>query len=280
MICKIAYTYEKIFSKTSKMNFCVSKAMQKDWKIRFGIESICLPDRPVKGLFEFIEGEAEKNLYMKYKDALGSLIVTDNSQKPITMISSTSWTPDEDFNMWLNCFIETERQIFADSSVNSAELRKVLFLITGRGPMRDAFMEKVKKAEWKIFDVKSIWLDSDDYPKWLNWVDLGVSLHYSSSGIDLPMKVVDMFSACLPVAAVYYPTISELVQEEENGFLFKNEEELAKLLKNVIEDWSFKGYHEKLKMYRSNWSKELSNNDWVSQWITRVKPEILNDRNE
>ena len=140
--------------------------------------------------------------------------------------------------------------------------------------MRDKFMEKVAEANLKFFDVKSIWLESDDYPKLLSLVDLGVSLHYSSSGIDLPMKVVDMFSGCLPVASVYYETINELVKENINGFLFKNSKDLAKILKNVIIEISATGKCEKIDKFRENLHKELDKNDWVSQWIQRVPPAL------
>ena len=190
------------------------------------------------------------------------------------MISSTSWTPDEDFNMLLQCFIKTEKMIKEDKTIDQSQIKKILFLITGRGPMRDEFMKKVSQSNLSLFDVKSIWLDSDDYPKLLSLVDLGISLHYSSSGIDLPMKVVDMFSAALPAAAVYFPTIVELVKEEENGFLFKTEEDLCKILKKVIEEYSFNGHYDKIDQYRANLKKSLNDNDWVSQWKVNVKPEI------
>ena len=287
-IVNLAYKYEKYIGKKSDLNFCVSRAEKRDLKKQFNIDAICLPDRPVKGLFKFLNEIEANDLYKNYPNELYSLIDThlekNQNKKPIVMISSTSWTPDEDFSMLLDAFIKTEEMIkesIEDKTqkdiynITEDKIKKILFLITGRGPMRDKFMEKISEANLKFFDVKSIWLESDDYPKLLSLVDLGVSLHYSSSGIDLPMKVVDMFSGCLPVASVYYETINELVQENVNGFLFKNSKDLSKILKNVIIEISATGKCEKINKFRENLHKELDKNDWVSQWKQRVIPALI-----
>lgn len=114
--------------------------------------------------------------------------------------------------------------------------RSLLFLaaaITGKGPRKEHYMNLFDQAElrcattprhcvssavwYRHVEVHSVWLAAADYPLLLSVADLGVSLQcvvrcarrllliahsYSSSGLDLPMKVVDMFGCCLPVCAI------------------------------------------------------------------------------
>lgn len=76
---------------------------------------------------------------------------------------------------------------------------------------------------------------------YLGCADVGVSLHQSSSQLDLPIKVLDMFGAGLPVCSRFYPWLlpvvllhfdmhyslaSELVKSDVNGFVFATPEEL------------------------------------------------------
>ena len=185
------------------------------------------------------------------------------------MISSTSWTPDEDFNMLFNSFVKIEENLKKEINI-----KKVLFIITGRGPQKEYYMNKVSEMNFKYFIVKSIWLESDDYPKILGSSDLGICLHYSSSGFDLPMKVVDMFSAQLPVCAVYYPTITELVEEKKNGYLFKDEDELAVLLEGIIKEYSRDNQHLELNKFSEN-LEEFGRYDWVTQWRDKAADEIV-----
>lgn len=47
----------------------------------------------------------------------------------------------------------------------------------------------MKNMDLEMVAFRCLWLPSEDYPVLLGSADLGVSLHYSSSGLDLPMKV-------------------------------------------------------------------------------------------
>ena len=82
---------------------------------------------------------------------------------------------------------------------------------------------KTKNKSWKYSNIRTAWLEIDDYPKIVASADFGICMHFSSSGLDLPMKIVDMFSAKLPCIAYRYQSIGELVKENENGLLFDTE---------------------------------------------------------
>ncbi|RZC68339.1 hypothetical protein C5167_031601 [Papaver somniferum] len=62
--------------------------------------------------------------------------------------------------------------------------------IKGKGPEREKYEEKIKGLHLKRVAFRTMWLAAEDYPLLLGSADLGFCLHTSSSGLDLPMKVV------------------------------------------------------------------------------------------
>ena len=101
------------------------------------------------------------------------------------VISSTSWTKDEDFSILLDALVAAD-----DILNNSTSLRatKLAVLITGKGPEKAFYLAKIGRLSLKNIEIATPWLEADDYPRLLGCAHLGISLHSSSSGVDLPMK--------------------------------------------------------------------------------------------
>jgi beta-1,4-mannosyltransferase len=124
-----------------------------------------------------------------------------NPDRPALIVSSTSWTPDEDFTVLLSALSSYEVR----AKEAGSKLPRLVILISGKGPLLSTFKklyaERSKAESWTRIVVRTVWLDIADYPRFLGCADLGISLHQSSSGLDLPMKVVDMFGCGVPVLA-------------------------------------------------------------------------------
>ncbi|KAL5565079.1 hypothetical protein UlMin_028243 [Ulmus minor] len=309
--------FEKHFGKMADASLCVTKAMQHELAQNWGIKATVLYDQPPEFFHPTTLEEKhklfcrlEKNLTQPdgiqdcativddplQKDLNGNLfsvLVDDNivskSDRPALIVSSTSWTPDEDFGILLEAALMYDRRVAAilneDNSIKEEVLwnemsgekqylyPRLLFIITGKGPEKQKYEEMIKRLRLRRVAFRTMWLPAEDYPLLLGSADLGVCLHTSSSGLDLPMKVVDMFGCGLPVCAVSYSCITELVEVEKNGLLFSSSSELADELLRL-----FKGFPDacdELKLLRNGALETGSSARWDVAWEQNAKPLIL-----
>ena len=98
------------------------------------------------------------------------------------IITSTSWTPDEDITILFKAIKAMDEHM-------SSEL-KALVVITGKGPLLSTFLPTIEELNQQLNHcvIRTVWLEPEEYPLLMSCADIGVCLHTSSSGLDLPMK--------------------------------------------------------------------------------------------
>lgn len=190
--------------------------------------------------------------------------------RPALLVSSTSWTEDEDFSILLDSLEEYEKLLSEDQ----ASLPSLVCAITGKGPLKEHYKAIINKKNFKHVKICTLWLEPEDYPRLLGSADLGVCLHKSSSGLDLPMKVVDMFGCGLPVCAIQFECLHELVKHEENGLIFRDSMELTQQLKKLFQ--GFPSSKPLLTSYRENLAS-FQRTRWDASWNKIVLP-LLKER--
>jgi beta-1,4-mannosyltransferase len=87
--------------------------------------------------------------------------------RPALLVSSTSWTPDEDFGILLDALKVYEARANELSASGAAEtLPKLLVMVTGKGPLQSRYMAEVwtLHESWKWVRLVSLWLKAEDYP--------------------------------------------------------------------------------------------------------------------
>lgn len=260
-LVKISKGYEQFLGKFAYANFAVTDAMCEVLKTDFAITKpiLALHDRPAP---LFVPLTASQRIAFLTQNALtieeASDIIDGRTR---LIVSSTSWTADEDFSVLLDAL----RDYSASATSDSPHLPELLVIITGKGPLKEHYEAQIErltvKQELEMVTITTAWLSFEDYATLLGAADLGVSLHTSSSGVDLPMKVVDMFGAGLPVLGYSnFTAWSELVQEDVNGKGFTSASQMSDILKSMMNPTS-----EQLKNLKQGAMQE-SRRRWASEW--------------
>jgi beta-1,4-mannosyltransferase len=197
-LVRISRVYEGFFGRLADAHFCVSKAMREVLMREIRVDgAVVLYDRPRET----------------------RALAPQTAHHDPLLVSPTSWTADEPMDVLLDAL-----DIW-DSKTRPCCLRVV---ISGRGALRESFERSISGKRWRFAEVQTVFLDVEGYRDLLRSADVGLSFHRSTSGVDLPMKTMDLLGAGAPVCAFDYgPCLTEQIQPGANGLFFRTGVELA-----------------------------------------------------
>ncbi len=260
-VVRLSRGYEFAIGRRADAHLCVSRAMQTELRER-GVAATVLYDCPAER-FTPTPVEAQRDLFHRLRVA-GIIDVPFAAQhRPAIVVSATSWTADEDFDLLLDALRRCDERLCTTTA-------RLMVLITGEGPLRARFDAAIARLTLRAIQIRTLWLSPDDYARLLGSADLGVSLHRSSSGVDLPMKIADMFGAGLPVCAFDYgPCVTEQVQDGETGLLFSSSAQLAQQLFELFSEHP--RHTPRLDRLRQN-VRAIPPRRWIDAWTVAAKP--------
>jgi len=233
-------SYERIVGRLADTHLCVSNGMKQELAERLEIsDAIVLYDDPTARFTSLAPSERPAELRRLLAEYLpGFARRWDDAQRPVCIVCPTSWTEDEDLAVLLDALALLEKRLHESAAGSRQEFPKLLVLITGRGPLREGFERRIAGCAFERVEIGTAWLSAEDYPRLLAAADLGLCFHVSASGVDLPMKLVDMFGAGLPVCALDYgPGLSERFDRGKTGLAFGGSQQLADQLYELFADF-------------------------------------------
>jgi beta-1,4-mannosyltransferase len=226
-LVRFARRHEMQLASQADAHFCVSQSLAAHLATA-GIRAHVLPDRPA-ARFRPTPPAARDELFRRLAEPLRLPDLADRARWPALVVSPTSWGADEDFELLVAAAIAWDARLRAAGGPTTA------IVVTGDGERRAAYERRFADLRLERVLLRTAWLSSEDYGRFLGAADLGLSLHRSASGLDLPMKILDCFGAGIPVLALDYgPTLAELVRDGENGLVFRDAGGLAVALHRVL----------------------------------------------
>jgi beta-1,4-mannosyltransferase len=250
-------------------NLCVSRGLAAFLESRFGVTNASvLYDRPASVFAPMERAERER-----FRQALFSRLGVHVPTVGF-IVCPTSWTEDEDFDLIIDAVPRLEERIRGwEAATPGRRFPDLVILVTGDGARRAKFERRFAGLPARRIHMRARWLEPEDYPRVVGSADLGLCLHRSSSGLDIPMKVADLFGAGVPVCALDYGAcLAERVRHADNGLLFSTARQLADVLFDLFE--TFPRDQALLDRLR-NGARKSARPTWEEGWISEAKPVLL-----
>jgi beta-1,4-mannosyltransferase len=261
---------EKIAGRAAHANLCVSRGFSKFLMDRFHLSHVrVLYDRPASAFAPIDRVEREQ-----IRQALFTRLGIRGAGPVGFIVSPTGWTADEDFDVVIDAVLQIEDRIRGwEAGGPSRRFPELVILVTGDGTRRAEFERRFAGLPARRIQLRTRWLDPEDYPRIVGSADLGLCLHRSSSGVDIPMKVVDLFGAGVPVCALDYGAcLAERVRHGDNGLLFSTARQLADVLFDLFEATSAES--SLLDRLRAG-ARRAARPTWEEGWATEARSVLL-----
>ena len=217
---------ERAIGRRAERNLFVSQTMADRLREQWGLTGTVFRDRPGKS-FRPLDATARATARAGILARAG---VAGDEREWLLVLSPTSWSADEDFDLLLDAARRVD-DMAKPFTPGSSRQKRILVVATGRGPLREPFERQLSNLRLRTLTLSTAWIEPDLYPAVVAAADMGLCLHRSASGLDLPMKVMDFFGAGVPVCALDYgPCLAEAVRDGDNGLTFTDAPQLARLL--------------------------------------------------
>jgi beta-1,4-mannosyltransferase len=266
---RLARWYERRDARMVDANLCVSRGLAAFLESRFDVtQAQVLYDRPASAFTPIDRAERER-----FRLALfARLGIRANTVGFI--VCPTSWTEDEDFDVVIEAVMRLEERIRGwEAGDAGRRFPDLVILVTGDGARRAEFERRFAGLPARRIQLRARFLEPEDYPRVVGSADLGLCLHRSSSGLDIPMKIADLFGAGVPVCALDYGAcLAERVRHGDNGLLFSNGYQLADVLFELFE--AFPADQKALERLRTG-ARKLARPTWEEGWTREARPVLL-----
>jgi len=259
----LARTLERASARLADAHFAVSSALAAHLRSAWGLGDIhVLRDRPG----DHFGGAAGRDAQRSGILAMAHLPA---DAQPAIVISPTSWTRDEALDL-----VMPAADALEDLWRDRGPADGLVIVISGRGAGRAAFEQRLATRTARRVRIVTTWVSGDDYPALIAAADAGLSLHRSTSGLDLPMKICDLFGAAVPVCALDYgATVRELIRPDRDSVVFTDAHGLAACLDALFETWPAPSAV--WNRLQEGAAEAASGPRWVQGWQTEARAVII-----